>query len=210
MKTRLPILFLLVILFLVGGFFLIKKEKPMEQNGGEAKMELSGKKILMVVAPKDFRDEEFAEPKKVLEKNGAVVEVASRGVNEAVGMFGAKATVDKDISQVNVDDYDAIVFVGGSGASIYFNDQTVLSLAKAAFEKGKIISAICIAPSILANAGILLGKKATAFSSEQNNLQDKGAQYTGEEVTVDGKIVTADGPQAATEFGRKLVEALGR
>lgn len=164
----------------------------------------------MVVAPKDFRDEEYQKPKQVLENAGFGVEVGSKGVSEAVGMFGVKAKVDKEISEVNIADYEAVVFVGGSGATVYFNDQTALALAKTAFEKGKVVGAICIAPSILANAGILTGKQATAFSSEAENLQSKGVQYTGEVVTIDGKIVTGRGPEAAEEFGRKLVEVLER
>lgn len=165
-------------------------------------------KVLMVVAPQNFRDEEFLEPKNILQGKGIDVKVASRGVGEAVGMFGAKALINKHIGEVKADDYDAVVFIGGTGASIYFNDPIALDLAKSAFEKEKIVGAICIAPSILANAGLLSGKKATAFSSESDNLAAKGAQYTGEPVTVDGKIVTARGPEAATAFGRKLAEAL--
>jgi len=168
------------------------------------------KKVLFVVAPKNFRDEEYQKPRQILEAAGWQVEVASKGVSEAVGMFGTKAKIDKDISQVNVDDYLGMVFVGGTGAVVYFEDQSALSLAKTAFEKGKVVGAICIAPSILANAGILQRKRATAFYSEQENLTVKGAFYTGEPVTVDGKIVTANGPGAAEEFGRKIVEKLGR
>lgn len=211
MKKILPIgLLLVAVVALLGGFFVFKKEKPVEikPKGGEIEVALSGKKVLMVVAPQNFRDEEYQKPRQVLENAGITVEVAAKGVSEAVGMFGAKATVDKDISQVNIDDYEGVVFVGGTGAAVYFDDQTALNLAKTAFEKDKVISAICIAPSILANAGILSGKKATVFSSEAGNLQAKGAQYTGEPVTVDGKIVTARGPEAAEEFGKKLVEVL--
>jgi len=164
----------------------------------------------MVVAPRNFRDEEYQKPRQVLEAAGWQIEVASKGVNEATGMLGAKAKIGKDISQVNVDDYQGVVFVGGTGAAVYFEDQTALDLAKTAFEKGRVVGAICIAPSILANAGILQGKKATSFPSEQGHLIDKGAQYTGEKVTVDGEIVTGQGPEAAQEFGEKLIEVLGK
>lgn len=171
-------------------------------------MESAEKKVLLVVAPQNFRDEEFLEPKNILVGRQIKVEVASKGVGEAVGMFGAKALINKHLGEVKADDYDAVVFIGGTGASVYFDDSVALNLAKTAFEKEKIVGAICIAPSILANAGLLSGKKATAFSSESSNLAAKGAQYTGELVTVDGRIITARGPEAATKFGRKLAEAL--
>jgi len=214
MKRLLLIGLIFLLLILLGGILILKKEKqekPSEKGGEAEEMETQSLgKVLMVVAPKNFRDEEYQKPRQVLEAAGWQIEVASKKVNEAVGMLGAKAKIDKDISQVNVDDYQGVVFVGGTGAAVYFEDQTVLALAKTAFEKDKVVGAICIAPSILANAGILQGKKATAFFSEQENLIAKGAQYTGEPVTVDGKIVTANGPQAAEKFGEKLVEKLGR
>ena len=168
------------------------------------------KKILMVIAQTNFRDEEFLGPKEVFEKNGFQVTVASKGVSEALGVLGARVKVDLDVSQVKVADYDGLVFVGGPGASVYFNDQAALSLAKAAVGQEKVVGAICIAPSILANAGVLTAKKATAFSSEEENLREKEAEYTGEAVTVDGKIVTANGPGAAREFGEKIVDLLSR
>lgn len=173
-------------------------------------MSLSGKKVLLIIAPNGFRDEEFLRPKEILEKANAKVVVASKGVTRAVGMFGTIANVDIDISKVDVKEYDAIVFVGGVGSSIYFNDPVALKIAKDAYEQGKVVAAICIAPSILANAGILSGKSATSFPSEANNLRAKGAKYTGELVTVDGKIITAKGPEAASRFGETIAKALSK
>jgi len=167
-------------------------------------------KILMVVAPEDFRDEEFFEPKEIFQKAGLQIAVASKGVKEAQGLLGGSTPVDIDITQVNLNDYDAVVFVGGPGSNIYFIDSTALKLAKSAYQSQKIIGAICIAPSILANAGLLQGKKATCFSAEAENLKAKGAQYTGENVTVDGKIITASGSQAAHQFGEAIVKALNQ
>jgi protease I len=170
--------------------------------------DLSGKKVLMVVAPANFRDEEAFTPKKILEEAGASVVIVSSGVSQAKGMFGRILAIEEDISRAGTGGYEAMVFVGGTGASTFFNSPAALNLAKNFFQSGKVVAAICIAPSILANAGLLSGKKATAFSSESGNLIAKGAEYTGEAVTVDGKIVTARGPEAAEEFGRKLVEIL--
>lgn len=164
----------------------------------------------MVIAPNNFRDEEFLRPKEIFKRKGAQVTVASKGVSEAFGMLGAKAKVDVDVVDVNVIDYDALVFVGGTGAAGYFNDETVLKLARAADEQGKIIGAICIAPSILANAGILQGKRATSWPSEQATLENQGAVYTSADVEVDGRIVTAKGPEAAVEYGEKILELLER
>lgn len=164
----------------------------------------------MIIAPNNFRDEELLEPKKVLEGYGTKVTIASQGVSEAKGALGATVPVDKDISEVNVDNYDAVIFVGGQGSSVYFSNSRALEIAKESYSKGKITSAICIAPSILANAGILEGKRATVFSSESSNLEEKGATYTDEDVTQDGKIITASGPQAAKEFGETIARELAK
>jgi len=172
---------------------------------------MEGKKILMIVAPENFRDEEFLEPKKVFEDNGVNVVVASKDVSEAKGMLGATAKIDLDIKDVNVDEYDAIVFVGGSGSSIYYNDENALNIAREAYNKGKIVAAICIAPGILANAGILNGKKATIWNGDEQYksiLEKGGAQYTGNNIEQDGNIITANGPHAAKEFGEKILKSL--
>ncbi len=167
------------------------------------------KSVLMVIAPVDFRDEEFLEPKAVFEQLNMNITVSSKGVKTAKGKLGASAEIDKDISAVHASDYDAVVFVGGPGASVYFEDSLALDLAKEAYESEKIVAAICIAPSILANAGILEGKKATSFSSESSNLEAQGAKYTGTDVEIDGKIITAKGPAAARKFGMAVADAVG-
>ena len=176
--------------------------------GGKTMEKLTGKKVVMIIAEKDFRDEELLEPKKILEDEGASVTVASTTLRTATGMFGAKATPDILVSEVKVDEYDAIIFVGGAGASQYWNDSTAHSIAREAVQKNKILCAICIAPVTLANAGVLSGKKATVWVSERRKLEAKGASYTGKPVEIAGKIITASGPEAAQEFGRNIARAL--
>ncbi len=170
--------------------------------------DLKGKKILMVVAPENFRDEELKEPMGVFTRSGAEVTIASKGVTRATGMFGAEIKVDKNLEEVSAEEYDAVIFVGGTGAEVYFDDSRAHELAADALKGGKIVSAICIAPSTLANAGLLKGKKATSFSSEKKNLKRKGADYTGAAVERDGRIITGRGPEAAEEFGNVVASAL--
>jgi protease I len=165
------------------------------------------KKILMVIAPVDFRDEEYFETRKILEDVGNKITVANSTGQPSKSMFGKIVKPDKALYDIDIEDFDAIVFVGGSGASVYFNNQHALYLAKEFNKSGKIIAAICMAPSILANAGILNGKKATAFPSEKDNINAVGI-YTGKLVEQDGKIITGNGPQAAKEFGKKIADAL--
>ncbi|MBU0618735.1 DJ-1/PfpI family protein [Patescibacteria group bacterium] len=169
---------------------------------------MPAKKVLMIVAPKNFRDEELFEPKQVLEDAGISVVIASDKVVRATGMLGGEIEVDRDLAEVNLNDYQAVIFVGGSGSSIYFTHPQALALVQKASGLGKVVGAICIAPSILANAGLLKGKRVTAWASEKAKLASQGITYTGEPVTVDGQIITAVGPAAATVFGQAIVEAL--
>jgi len=165
-------------------------------------------KVLMIIAPKNFRDEELFHAKEELESSGNSITIASTTTDTATGMLGGTAKPDMTINDVDVDNYDAIVFVGGPGSSIYFNNPKAHEIARNAYDKGKLIGAICIAPSTLANAGLLSGKRVTSWPSEESNLKSKGANYTGSPVEKDGNIITADGPNSAREFGRTIAKSL--
>ncbi len=162
----------------------------------------------MVIASKNFRDEEYAEPRKILEGAGARVTVACSTLNIAKGKLGLEVKPDILINEVKESDYDGIVFVGGGGSEEYFNSPVAHRLARSFHGSSKLASAICIAPAILANAGLLKNKKATSFPSSRETLEAKGAVFTGSGVESDGKIVTGSGPEAAKKFGEKLVEVL--
>jgi protease I len=174
----------------------------------EGKRVLHGKAILMVIAHRNFRDEELQKPRAIFEKAGAAVRVASSDMSACKGMLGAVVKPDLLVKDAKAADYDAIVFVGGSGATECWSDPKALALAKDAYQKGKVVAAICIAPVTLANAGLLSGKRATVWASEARRLKDKGAKYTDSPCVTDGRIVTANGPDAADEFGRAVVQAL--
>jgi len=165
-------------------------------------------KVLMVIANSNFRDEELFYTKEEIENAGHEIVIASNSLNEATGSQGGKIKPVLLVKDVSFGMYDAIVFVGGVGSALYFDNPSALNLAREFYNNGKITSAICIAPSILANAGILKDKKVTCYVSEKENLEKKGAIYTGNDVEVDGKIITANGPNSAHEFGKKIAELL--
>lgn len=166
------------------------------------------KKVVMIIAHEDFRDEELLEPKKILEQNAVKVTIASSSLAEASGMLGAIVKPDILIGNINVGDFDAIIFVGGGGAEEYWNDPVAQRIAQDAINQNRIVAAICIAPVTLAKAGILKGKRSTVWSSEAGQLRASGAVYTGKPVERDGNIITASGPSAAKEFGEEILKAL--
>ena len=171
---------------------------------------LEGKRVVMVIAHENFRDEEFQEPYELLTSLGASVEIASTSLEEAKGMLGKRVKPTMLLEDVDPNEFDAVIFVGGSGAANYFNDSTALGLARKAYEAGKVVAAICIAPVILANAGVLRGKRATVWDGDfVKQLEANGASYTGNSVEIDGKVITANGPHAARQFAEAIAKLLG-
>ncbi|RLJ07598.1 MAG: hypothetical protein DRP12_01950 [Candidatus Aenigmatarchaeota archaeon] len=166
-------------------------------------------KILLVIAPEGFRDEEYFDTKAVLEAAGVETETASKTPGEKQGMLGGKAKAELGLGDVKPEDYDGIVWVGGVGAQVYFDDERALELAKSFYQAGKLVAAICIAPVILANAGLLKGRKATCWNGKfREMLLQAGADFQEQDVVRDGKLVTANGPHAAKSFAEEILKAL--
>ena len=177
---------------------------------GDTLKPLLGNNILFIIAHQDFRDEEYLVPHDILEHLGANITVASSDTTLASGMIQIKVKPDILIENADPLDFDAIVFIGGSGAQEYFNSEIALKIADTASKNKKIIGAICIAPVILAKAGVLRLKSATVWRSEETMAVFKAnkVKYTGRPVEVSGKIVTADGPKSAKPFAEELVRLL--
>ena len=166
------------------------------------------KRIVFVTAPKTFRDEEYIEPKNIFEKAGIEVITASTIIGTLYGKIKIKAESQMLVKDIKVEDFDGIFFVGGMGSSVYFEDKFVHKLVWDFFNANKIVSAICIAPTILANSGVLKDKKATVFPDGAPALINGGAIYTAKDVETDGNIITANGPQSATAFANKFLTLL--
>src|SRR5208337_3441328 len=123
-------------------------------------------KILIAIAPEKFRDEELAEPVAALTQAGIEYEIASTRRGSCVGMLGARATATLSFEEVDPKQYEALLIVGGSGSQVHlWGDELLREIAKYFPPKGKVVAAICLAPVVLARAGILKGKKATYYEN---------------------------------------------
>ena len=163
--------------------------------------------VLIILAKEGFQDHEYEGAREGLEDAGYSITVASTEVGTCAGKYGATEEATVSLKDVDVSQYDKVAFIGGPGAAALMDDADAHRIARETLEQGKKLGAICIAPTILARAGVLKGKKATVWDSGGEQaaiLEEEGASYTGEDVTVDGDIVTANGPLAAEEFGRVL------
>jgi protease I len=172
------------------------------------------KRILIVIAPMKFRDEELSEPIKYLEKSGIGYDIVSTRTGLAVGMLGGKVLIEKtiqDVIQTGISPYSGILIVGGGGSPDFlWNNTMLIDLVKKFDHEEKILSAICLSSAILAQAGVLKGKRATAWNDDAaiTQLKEGGAVYKPDPIVIDGRVITANGPPAAPGFGEKIVKAV--
>lgn len=164
-------------------------------------------KILSIIAPERFQQVEYLESKKALEEGGHTVVTASTH-QIAFDKSDHSYKVDILLDEVMEDDFDAVLFVGGPGVHAFFDDPDFHSIAHAFYDAGKLTTAICAAPVILARAGLLKGRKSTCFAAQKDDLVAAGAVYTGGHTEKDGLIITADGPDSAYQFGQVIAEVL--
>ena len=210
-KVLFPAL-IIVIIFIVGFFVYQNLTKEEISMPGKT---IENKKIAIIVAFKDFRDEEYFVPKEILEGAGAEVKTASNKMGRALGADGGEVEIDLLVSEINPADFDAIIFIGGPGCLENLDNENSYKVARETVFQNKVLASICISPVILAKAGVLEGKKATVWSSPLDRgpvkiLKENGAIYEDKPVVVDGKIITANGPDAAEEFAKIIVEVLTR
>ena len=201
------VIFMISLVFLV--FFLNGCNH--HEKGGEKNLQINGRYIIMVIAPNNFKDEEYFMPREMFEKSGyEVITVSSH--ETAFSVKGKEVKVNATINQMSnelLSNASALVFSGGPGASVYFKDNSVRNMILEANKDNKTIGAICLAPVILANSGVLKGKHATVWDhSFINRLLMGGAKYVNQSVVVDGNIITSNGPEHAKEFAEAILKQL--
>lgn len=178
--------------------------------------DLQGKKIMVLIAPEGFRDEEYAQTHAALKGAKADPVVVSTHTGICRGKLGsivhAKMTVDDALNE----EWDGAALIGGPGAEVYIDDKRVHAIARKVAEEGKVLGAICMAPVILSHAGLLDGVEATVFPdegyekdlTEHGAILKKAAVVTGKNNINGAPLVTGNGPKAALPFGLELTNAL--
>jgi len=168
-------------------------------------------RILIAVSPEKYRDEELAEPVAAFKKAGIECDIASTRRGTCTGMLGAKAVAALSFEEVDPKSYDALVIVGGSGTPAHLWDDELLSILVKNFRASrKVVAAICLAPVVLARAGILKGIKAT-YSENPTSFREMkagGAMLVNQPVVADSRIVTANGPSASKAFAETVIKTL--
>lgn len=144
----------------------------------------------------------------------AQINVTSAGLEPQLSPIkagrGTTLLPDTTLDQALESDYDMIVLPGGlPGADHLNDDKRIIKLIQRMAAADKYTCAICAAPRALARAGVLEGKRATSYPGTLDKMDIPGMQYTGEAVTIDGKVITGRGPGPAMDFSLALIEALG-
>lgn len=172
--------------------------------------ELSNAKIL-IVSTDGFEQSELETPLNKLREYGATVHVATPDGNAIRGWddkdWGASVEADLKISDVNVDDYIALVLPGGQmNPDILRADETAVSKVRDFVTGDKIVAAICHAPWLLIEAGVVEGREMTSYKSIRTDLKNAGANVVDKEVAISNGIITSRHPGDLEAFVDKIVE----
>jgi 4-methyl-5(b-hydroxyethyl)-thiazole monophosphate biosynthesis len=156
-----------------------------------------------------FEELEFVAPYDILHRGGIKVQTASiSDKKEAVGSHSITVLADLLLSQVEDLPFDLLVLPGGPGTENLLKSDSVKKLLVKSYEAGKRIAAICAAPKVLANAGILRDCEATSFPAARAEVEPLCKKYLDVPVVVSGNIITSKGAGTATEFGFCLLSLL--
>lgn len=142
----------------------------------------------------------------------AGIEVVSVSINDTAEVtmaHGVRMTCDTTVAEANVNDADMLLLPGGMPGATNLNDcEALRSAVKKHYDQGKKVGAICAAPLILGGLGILQGKRATCYPGFENQMT--GATYTKELFTIDGNVITGEGPAATLPYAYAILEMLGK
>ncbi len=141
----------------------------------------------------------------------AGIEVIAAGLDDqpVTAARGTRLLPDTTLDAALRRDYDMVVLPGGQpGADNLDQDARIRTLLQRMSQQGKYTAAICAAPKVLANAGLLAGKQATGFPGVLEKLNLGDVQLSNRAVVTDGKVVTSRGPGTAMDFALELIELL--
>lgn len=127
-----------------------------------------------------------------------------------VGKKGLKVQPDILINNVNEKNFEGIIFIGGRGVLADINNSVLQDLASAFKRSNKVVAAICAAPLILGNAGMLTNIEATCNKNYRNDLEDTGAKYSEVPAVRSGNIITAQDPESAKDFAALIVDQISK
>ncbi len=176
--------------------------------------DLSGKRVAFLIAEKGTEDIELVEPMRaVMEAGAETVLIGPEGGKVMTRNHdlepGSEHEVDVPYAEARARDYDAVVIPGGTvGADKLRVNEDVVRFVRGFFEAGKPVEAICHAPWVLIEAGVVAGRRLTSYPSLQTDVRNAGGEWLDEEVVVDKGLVTSRSPADLAAFTKKVVEEI--
>jgi protease I len=172
--------------------------------------DITGKRIA-ILATDGFEQSELMVPKKTLEGAGAKVDIISLKGGEIWGWqhgdWGDPIKVDRTLDEASVDDYDALVIPGGQiNPDLLRADKDAVAFVRNFYATKKPLAAICHAPWVLVEAGLVKGRKMTSYHSMATDLKNAGAKWVDQEVVVDQGLITSRNPGDLPAFSAKIIE----
>ena len=145
----------------------------------------------------------------LLRRAGIDVTTAGLDAQPVQASRGVVLIPDTTLDEALKNDYDMVVLPGGlPGADYLDKDSRIQTLIKKMAGSEKFVAAICAAPKVLASAGLLDGKRATAYPGTLEKLKLNNTAITAEPIIKDGKVITSRGPGTAMDFALHLIEEL--
>tara|TARA_R110002049_G_scaffold117332_2_gene270495 strand:- start:77384 stop:77944 length:561 start_codon:yes stop_codon:yes gene_type:complete len=168
---------------------------------------------ILILSADGFEQSELEKPLADLRKHGATVHVATPDGKDIKGWdkdnWGNTVNADLALGEAKVDDYNGIVLPGGQiNPDLLRVNKDAIALIRAFHDAGKTIAAICHAPWLLIEAGIIEGRKATSYGSISTDMKNAGAVWEDSEVVVDQGIITSRSPEDLDAFVAKIVEEI--
>lgn len=164
------------------------------------------KKVAILIAP-GLEEVEALAPHDVLWRAGVPSDLVSiTRSRQVTSSHNVVVTCNRTMDEARLEDYDMIVLPGGiPGMPNLQADPRVIDVVTQRIGADRPVAAICAAPSILAAAGLIQGRRATANPGFVDVLEDNGVELSQEAVVVDGNLITSRGMATATDFGLEIV-----
>lgn len=162
----------------------------------------------LIISADNFEDSELLEPYNHLNKLGVEIEIASLQRGKIVGKKGAEVDVNKSLEEINPEEYDLLVLPGGKAPAVLRHNEQAKKIARHFIETNKPVFAICHGPQILISAGVMKGRRATAYRSVLPELKSAGAITEDKEVVVDGNLVTSRQPSDIPAFLKEITRVV--
>lgn len=168
---------------------------------------------ILIMAADGFEQSELEVPLERLQDAGAKIDIASLEMGDITGWdeddWGDEIEVDLKISDVHIDNYDALILPGGQiNPDLLRVDDDAVALIRDFAATGKPVAAICHAPWLLIEAGLAKGRRLTCYKSIRTDVANAGAEVVDEAVVIDGNIITSRCPDDLPAFCDAIVEAL--